>query len=76
MYKHIRQLGILLTGALAIWLVNTPDPYTRFLGACVGLIGQPFWFYESYKYKQWGIFLGAFMYTAGWIMGIITYLKG
>lgn len=74
-FKARRQIIIFITSASAIWLVNSPDPEMRFLAAIFGIIGQPLWFYESYKAKQWGVFASCFFFLGGWIFGIVNYVK-
>jgi hypothetical protein len=55
----MEQIGIALTGLLAIWLTQHKKvAYQRF--ACIfGLARQPFWFYSAYQGQQWGIFYSA-----------------
>src|ERR1700740_2542202 len=39
-------------------------------GFVIGLATQPFWFYTSFRHRQWGIFIASIFYTFGWAMGI------
>lgn len=41
--------------------------------ALIGLIGQPFWLYETHRKKQWGIFLLSVFYCAAWFRTVIAY---
>jgi len=39
-------------------------------GFVIGLATQPFWFYTSFRHRQWGIFIASIFYAFGWAMGI------
>jgi hypothetical protein len=39
-------------------------------GFILGLAIQPFWFYTSFRHRQWGIFIASFFYAFGWAMGV------
>lgn len=65
----IAQVGILLFGVAALFLVNDPNPRFRRWGPVLGLIGQPFWFYSAFIAEQWGIFSLCFAYTFAWARG-------
>jgi hypothetical protein len=39
-------------------------------GFILGLAIQPFWFYTSFRHRQWGIFFVSFFYAFGWAMGV------
>ena len=39
-------------------------------GFVVGLATQPFWFYTSFRHRQWGIFIASIFYAFGWAMGV------
>ena len=68
----IEQIMIGLTSAIAIYLSQSDDRYTRY--ACLfGVVGQPFWFYSSYQTEQWGIFVLCFFYAFAWGQGIKKY---
>lgn len=64
----ISNIAVFL-GALAILIVNG-DKYRK-LGAWLGLIAQPAWFYIAVSTEQWGVFAGAILYTFGWIRGVL-----
>lgn len=66
------QAIILLTGALAIWLVNDPDIRIRRLGAVIGLCGQPFWLWSTWQVGQWGMFALSLFYTVAWVRGLLV----
>lgn len=63
------QMGIVVFGVGALWLVGKDGPYRKY-GFIMGLLGQPFWFYTAIHTEQWGIFLIAVIYTITWIRGI------
>ena len=66
----IDQIAIALFGALAAWLSQERrESYRRW--ACIfGMLGQPFWFYTSWKAEQWGIFAVSVIYAAAWMRGL------
>lgn len=64
------QIAIALTGLAAIYLTQQTKHPTLTKYACIlGLIGQPFWFYETFQAQQWGIFVLCFGYTYAWCLG-------
>ena len=63
------QVVITITGAIAIWAVNNPNPRISRYGCIFGLIGEPFWLYTSWTTGAWGIFILACIYTGCWAMG-------
>ncbi len=64
------QIGIALTGCIAIWLSQDARASHRRWACIFGLIGQPFWFYAAWQAGQWGIFALSFIYTASWLKGL------
>lgn len=69
----IEQIVIALTGVPAVWLSQDKKPKLRRWAPILGLIGQPFWIYSSWKAQQWGIFVLCFLYTWGWARGLKTH---
>lgn len=69
----IEQIVIAICGIASVWLSqDSRRSWQRF--ACLfGLIAQPFWMYATWQAQQWGIFLLAFVYAAGWLRGVRTY---
>ena len=64
----------------SIWLVQRVDKRSVW-GFVIGLIGQPFWIYATYKTQQWGM-LGVSIWWGYWqFQGIVkrfdlkTYLS-
>ena len=39
-------------------------------GFVLGLAAQPFWFYTSFRHRQWGIFIASIFYALGWAIGV------
>jgi len=39
-------------------------------GFVFGLATQPFWFYTSFRHRQWGIFIASIFYAFGWAIGV------
>lgn len=68
----ITQLLICIFGLSSIFLINLKNKFSKY-GPILGIISQPLWFYESYKAKQWGIFILTIGYTISWIIGIYKY---
>lgn len=67
----IAQIAILILSAAAIFLVGSPE--TILLGMGIGLAAQPFWFWETLRNRQWGMFLLSVFYTAAYARGIFNY---
>mgnify|MGYP000052997888 CR=1 FL=1 len=67
------QVGIVLFGATAIWLSQSPNETTRRWGPVFGMASQPFWLYATWTAGQWGIFAMAIVYTIAWARGVRTY---
>lgn len=65
----IAQIGILIFGMGAVFLVNDPRPAVSRWGPVFGLCAQPFWFFETYTHEQWGIFACSFVYAYSWLRG-------
>ncbi|WP_050465112.1 hypothetical protein [Herbaspirillum autotrophicum] len=65
----MEQVGIAFTGVIAVFLSQAGSASMRKWACIFGLIGQPFWFYASFKATQWGIFGLSFLYAAAWMRG-------
>lgn len=65
------QTTIFTLTMLSMTFVNIPilGPFAPF----VGILVQPFWLYESYSKKQWGIFALAIYISCTWIFGIYSH---
>jgi hypothetical protein len=51
-------IGAILLGSGSRW------------GFVIGLATQPFWFYTSFRHRQWGIFIASIFYAFGWATGV------
>ena len=67
---NVCQTSIIITGAMQAWLFTRADIELSTLGCIAGLVGAPFWFYTSYKNKQYGIFIVALWYTLCFMDGL------
>jgi hypothetical protein len=70
--EYIPQIMILLCGCSAVWIVGRKEKWRRW-GYILGLIGQPFWFIETLRNEQYGIFLMCLWYTYAWGQGVYNY---
>jgi hypothetical protein len=69
----MEQIGIALTGVVAIFLTQDRRESWRRWACLFGMAGQPFWFYSAYKAEQWGIFALCVLYAVAWARGIKQY---
>ena len=67
------QIGIVLTGVIAVWLTQDKREGWRRWACVFGMLAQPFWFYAAWKAEQWGIFAIAMLYTYAWTRGVWTH---
>lgn len=65
----IIQWCILLFSSTSIFLVNIPN--LAIYAPITGLLAQPFWFYTTWRHRQWGPFALSFWFTFCWAMGFI-----
>ena len=65
----MEQIGIALVGVAAVWMSQDKRDNWRKWASIMGLIGQPFWFYATWKASQWGMFSLCFLYTYAWGRG-------
>jgi hypothetical protein len=65
----MEQIGIALFGVAAVWLSQDKRESWRRFASIMGLIGQPFWFYATWKAGQWGMFGLCFLYNYAWGRG-------
>jgi len=72
MNNMICQIGILVMGALTIWMLAQKKSWMRW-GYIIGALQEIFWFYSSYINKQWGIFILCFVYTYCYLLGVYNY---
>lgn len=64
------QIGIAVTGVVAIWLVQEPDSRWYRWGCLIGFIGQPLWFIMAWMNAQWGIFVLCIFCALSWYRGV------
>lgn len=66
----IDQLIIMLTGIVAIWLLNDSREHVRRWGCIVGLIGQPAWLWATWTGQQWGMLVATIGFTLAYLRGL------
>jgi len=66
---HMSQIGIVIFGATAIFLVGCKKWEYQRWGYVCGLCAQPFWYWTTYEAAQWGIFGMSIFYTYSWFRG-------
>jgi hypothetical protein len=64
------QIGIALSGVIAVGLSQDKRESWRRWACVFGMLGQPFWFYAAWKAEQWGIFALCALYTYAWARGL------
>lgn len=69
----IEQIGIALFGVAGIWLSQDARPSWRRWACICGCIGQPFWFYATWKAQQYGMFGLCFLYSWAWLRGVWNF---
>ena len=52
----LANVGIVIFGTAAIWLIGRPESLRRW-GYICGALTQPFWIYLAIKYQMWGVLL-------------------
>ena len=67
------QIGIMIFGCSAIWLVGRREDWRKW-GYALGLCSQPFWFYTAYTHAQWGILILSLWYTYSWAQGAYNFI--
>lgn len=69
----IEQFIIGICGIATVYLSQDTRASWRRWACIVGMFAQPFWIYATWKADQWGIFLLAFIYFAGWWRGFRNF---
>ena len=69
----IMQTLLAVTSLLAIWFSQQSNGKLHKFAPVLGLVSQPFWFYETYVANQWGMFILCFGYTIVWFIGFRRY---
>lgn len=71
------QIGIALTGVVAVFLTQSKSEQLRRYACLFGMAGQPFWFYAAWKAGQMGVLFVSFLYAFAWAKGVYTHwIKG
>jgi len=63
------QIMIFILGVPALWLLGRPEKWSRY-GFILGLLAQPFWYYQTLCNKQYMILALNIIYTFSWCQGI------
>lgn len=66
----IDQIGIALTGVMAIFLTQSKSESRRRYACLFGMAGQPAWFWAAISAEQWGVTFVCVLYTAAWAKGV------
>jgi hypothetical protein len=69
------QFVITCTGFLSLYLMASQDPRTRFYAGCVGLFGEPFWFFTAFVNGQFGVMALVFVYGVNWVRLVYSNYK-
>ena len=69
----VAQVGVLLYGLPALYLVGFKEHNTRRWAYILGILGQPFWFITTIGYNQWGLLILVFFYTGAWGNGVYQH---
>jgi hypothetical protein len=69
----ITQVGILVLGCPAIWLVGRRESWGRW-GYLLGLLSQVFWVWTAIINQQWGVLMLSAWYTYAWGQGVYNFL--
>ncbi len=67
------QIAIAVLGAAAAWLSQEGRTSWRRWACVFGILGQPFWFWATWKAGQWGMFALSSVYMAAWMRGAWLY---
>lgn len=70
----IAQAAILIFSTAGIWLIAYPQ--TAAAGFAVGLAAQPFWLLETWRARQWGMFLNSLLWTGAFSAGLFNHWHG
>jgi hypothetical protein len=69
----IEQIGIALTGVVAVAFAQSDKPTLRRWAPVFGLLGQPFWFWAAMRAEQWGVFAVSVLYALAWARGFYAF---
>lgn len=68
------QAAILILSGIAFWLSTNKKP--GWPGYAIGVIGQPFWIWETWHANQWGMFTLSLLFLFGYARGLARNLPG
>lgn len=66
----VTQLGIAITGVIAIGITQLGTPRMQRYACLFGLAGQPFWLHAAASTGQWGMVFICSLYTFMWGAGV------
>lgn len=69
----VAQIGIATLGVAAVYLSQDVRASRRRWSSVCGLLGQPFWIWETFTAHQWGILALTVLYTWSWGRGFYAY---
>jgi hypothetical protein len=72
--ENVLQVIIFVFSASAIWFVGRKESWRRW-GFVIGLCGQPFWLWVTFRAGQWGMFLLSLWYAYAWAQGVRNWWK-
>jgi len=67
---NIIQVGVLVFGLLAIWLVYSQNTLIARWAPVFGLLSQPFFVFAAWQAEQYGMLVLSVFYTVSWCRGI------
>lgn len=70
------QVWIVITSCLSISLITDPDPGLNYIGALVGLIGQPAWVIATLRGGQPGMLIVSVVFTYAYLRVFFPALPG
>lgn len=70
------QFFIAVFGSLAILLTQVPHAGCKKYAPLIGLIGQPFFHYDSFIDQKWGMFFLSIVVSLSWLYGMyVSWIK-
>jgi len=69
---NIYQILILIFQAPGIGLIGVKKNNLKIYGFVLCLFGQIFWFIETYKCNQWGMFFSTIWFAFAYLNGLIN----
>ncbi len=69
--ENISQAIIAVVGIIALWCLT----HKMLIGSLIGLVGQPFWLWSTYKKRQWGMLFLSAVYVFIYGEGTVRWLR-